>query len=176
MMTVVLESALRTAITVGLVWVTLKLFRVTHVVSQKIAWSLVLIAALAMPSMMRWHTFRFSLPIALRSYPAIWPSTKAAIYPQVKTMEGPPPNSVRPGIESPDTRSRLGPRLAKFDGLTATVYLTICVILLLRLLLGFTAALAHGQGMDLIPLRRTVGEEVTKRVRDRARPLHHATP
>ncbi len=140
MMTVVLESALRTAITVGLVWVTLKLFRVTHVVSQKIAWSLVLIAALAMPSMMRWHAFRFSLPIALRSYPT-WPSTKAATFPQVQTIEGPTPNSVRPAIESPDTRSRPGPRIAKLDGFTATVYLTICVILLLRLLLGLTWAL-----------------------------------
>ena len=70
-----------------------------------------------------------------------WPSTKATTFPQVQTIEGPTPNSVRPAIESPDTRSRPGPRIAKLDGFTATVYLTICVILLLRLLLGLTWAL-----------------------------------
>ena len=125
---------------VGLVWVTLKLFRVTHVVSQKIAWSLVLIAALAMPFVMRWHTFKLSLPMAVRSYPTIWPSTKALVFPQVGTIEGATPNSVRPATKSTDTRSRPGPRLAKLDLFTATVYLTICAILLLRLLLGLTWA------------------------------------
>ena len=140
MVTVVLELALRTAITAGLVWVTLKLFRVTHVVSQKIAWGLVLIAALAMPSMIRWHAFRFSLPIALRSDPAIWPSTKAVTFPRVHAIEGPTPNSVRPPIESPDTRSRPGPLIAELDRFTAAVYLTICVILLLRLPLGLAWA------------------------------------
>jgi len=140
MMTVVLESALRTAITVGLVWVTLKLFRVTHVVSQKIAWSLVLIAALAMPSAMRWHAFRFSLPMALRSYPTIWPSTEAAAFPQVQTIEGATSNSVHPAIESPDTRSSAGLRMAKLNRFIAGIYLTICATLLLRLLLGLTWA------------------------------------
>jgi beta-lactamase regulating signal transducer with metallopeptidase domain len=140
MMAVVLESALRTAITVGLVWVTLKLFRVTHVVSQKIAWTLVLIAALAMPCVMRWHAFRFSLPIALQSYPTNWPSTKPAVFPQVQTIAGATPNSVRPAIKSPDTRSSPGPRVATLDHFTVTVYLTICSILLLRLLLGLTWA------------------------------------
>ena len=140
MMTLVLESALRTAITVGLVWVTLKLFRVTHVVSQKIAWSLVLIAALAMPSVMRWHAFKFSLPMALRSYPTIWPSTKVLVFPQVQTIEEATPNSVRPATKSPDTHSSPGPHMAKLDLFTTTVYLTICAILLLRLLLGLTWA------------------------------------
>ena len=140
MMTAVLESALRTAITVGLVWLTLKLFRVTHVVSQKIAWSLVLIAALAMPSVMRWQAFRFSLPMALRSYPTIWPSTKAAVFSQVQTIEAVTSNSVRPAIKSPDTRSSPGPRMAKLNRFTARAYLTICAILLLRLLLGLAWA------------------------------------
>jgi len=139
MMTAVLESSLRTAITVGLVWVTLKLFRVTHVVSQKIAWSLVLIAALAMPSVMRWHAFRFSLPMALRSYPTIWPSTEAT-FPQVQTIEGATSNSVYPAIESPDTRSSPGLRMAKLNRFIAGIYLTICAILLSRLLLGLTWA------------------------------------
>jgi beta-lactamase regulating signal transducer with metallopeptidase domain len=140
MMTVVLESALRTAITVGLVWVTLKLFRVTHVVSQKIAWSLVLIAALAMPSVMRWHAFRVSLPTALRSYSTIRPSTGAAVFPQVRTIEGATSNSMRRAIKPPDTRSGLVPRMAKLNRSAASVYLTICAILLLRLLLGLTWA------------------------------------
>jgi beta-lactamase regulating signal transducer with metallopeptidase domain len=139
MMTSVLESALRTAVTVGLVWVILKLFRVTHVVSQKIAWSLVLIAALAMPSVMRWHAFRFSLPMALRSYPTIWPSTEAA-FPQVQTTQGATSNSLHPAIQSLDTRSSPGLRMAKLNHFIAGIYLTICAILLLRLLLGLTWA------------------------------------
>jgi hypothetical protein len=124
MMTSVLESALRTAVTVGLVWVILKLFRVTHVVSQKIAWSLVLIAALAMPSVMRWHAFRFSLPMALRSYPTIWPSTEAA-FPQVQTTQGATSNSLHPAIQSLDTRSSPGLRMAKLNHFIAGIYLTI---------------------------------------------------
>jgi hypothetical protein len=40
MMSVILESALRTAIMAALVWSALRLFRVTHVVAQKIAWCL----------------------------------------------------------------------------------------------------------------------------------------
>jgi beta-lactamase regulating signal transducer with metallopeptidase domain len=140
MMAVVLESALRTAITVGLIWVTFKLFRVTHVVSQKIAWCLVLIAALTMPSVMRWHAFRVSLPPALQSYSTIRQSTKGAVLPQVRTIEEATPNSVRPAIKSPDTRSSLGSRMAKLDRSAANVYLTICAILLLRLLLGLTWA------------------------------------
>jgi beta-lactamase regulating signal transducer with metallopeptidase domain len=139
-MTTILESALRTAITVALVWVLLRLFRVTHVVSQKIAWGLVLVAAIAMPSVMRWHAFKFPLPASLRSYAAVRPPAKAQVSSGVQMIEGATPNSAWPAIKSPDPSSNRRPHIAGLHFFVATVYATICAILLLRLLLGLTCA------------------------------------
>jgi len=55
MMALILESAARTLLLAAAVWLALRIFRVTHVVGQKIAWTLVLAAAIAMPFLMRWH-------------------------------------------------------------------------------------------------------------------------
>ena len=139
MMTIV-ESALRTAITIALVWLLLRLFRVTHVVSQKIAWCLVLVASIAMPSVMRWHAFKFPLPISLRSYPAVRPLAEAQVPSGVQMIEGATPHSVWPAIKSPDPSWNRPSHIADIHFFVATVYASICGILLLRLLLGLTCA------------------------------------
>jgi hypothetical protein len=149
MMTVVLESALRTGITAGLVWVTLKLFRVTHVVSQKIAWSLVLIAALAMPTLMRWQAFKFTLPTHLRSYTTIWPSTGSPVSSQIQAIGAATPSPMLSAIVSPGTGSSASTRPQR-QRLAAIFYLTFCAIFLLRLLLGLSWAFRVWRGAQPI--------------------------
>jgi hypothetical protein len=55
MTTLVVESVLRSLVMAAIVWCGLKLLRVRHVLAQKIAWALVLVAACAMPLLMRWQ-------------------------------------------------------------------------------------------------------------------------
>ena len=134
MMTVILESALRTSIMAAFVWATLRLSRVSHVVAQKIAWCLVLAAAVAMPSLMQRHAFKVSLPVALRSYRATWPG--AQVSPRVHRVTGSTAASVRPVLEAGDASSNTRQRVAELYFLAAIAYLMICAIFLLRLLLG----------------------------------------
>jgi beta-lactamase regulating signal transducer with metallopeptidase domain len=50
-----IESALRALLVALVVWTGLRLFRVSNVIAQKAAWALVLVAAVAMPLVMRWQ-------------------------------------------------------------------------------------------------------------------------
>ena len=140
MMAMILESGLRTATTAAFVWAILRLFRVGHVVAQKVAWCLVLAAAFAMPSMMRWHVFNFRLPVALCSYPAIWPLAKMQVSPRVHLIERGTASSVRPAIKSAYVSATLRQRIAKLYLFAAIGYLIICATFLLRLLVGLTRA------------------------------------
>jgi beta-lactamase regulating signal transducer with metallopeptidase domain len=54
-LTVLLEATLRALIAALAVWAVIRLLRIRNVLAQKAAWGLVLIAALAMPLLMRWR-------------------------------------------------------------------------------------------------------------------------
>lgn len=54
-LTVLLEATLRALIAALAVWAGMRLLRVRNVLAQKAAWGLVLVAALAMPFLMRWQ-------------------------------------------------------------------------------------------------------------------------
>ena len=54
MMNALLEATLRSLLMAATVWAGLRLLRVSHVMAQKMAWGLVLAAAVAMPFLMRW--------------------------------------------------------------------------------------------------------------------------
>ena len=56
-LTVLLEATLRALIAALAVWAVIRLLRIRNVPAQKAAWGLVLIAALAMPFLMRWQLF-----------------------------------------------------------------------------------------------------------------------
>ena len=60
MMSIILESSARTLLLAVAVWTVLRLLRVRHVIAQKIAWTLVLAAAIAMPFLMRWRVIQVS--------------------------------------------------------------------------------------------------------------------
>ena len=136
MMTVILESALRTSIMASFVWATLWLSRVSHVVAQKIAWCLFLAAAVAMPSLTQQHAFKFSLPVALRSDRATWPLAGAQDSPRVHMIAESTATSVRPVLKAGDAGSNTRQRIAELYFLAPIAYLMICAIFLLRLLLG----------------------------------------
>lgn len=55
MTTLVVESVIRSLLMAIMIWTGLKTLRVHHILAQKIAWSLMLLAAFAMPPLMRWQ-------------------------------------------------------------------------------------------------------------------------
>jgi outer membrane biosynthesis protein TonB len=140
MMEVILESALRTAITAALVWSALRLFRVTHVVAQKIAWCLVLVAAFAMPSVMGWRFIKLPAPLVLRTnwlrerlpVAQMLPESLGITKATAITLTPPKRTGYAP------SNSRL--HIVRLYSFAAVSYLTICSILLLRMLIGLALA------------------------------------
>src|SRR5271170_3360310 len=83
MMTILLESAARTLVLAAAAWVALRILRVRHVVAQKIAWTLVLAAAVTMPFLARWHWITLR-PVTV---PASWVSAfRASASPTLATV------------------------------------------------------------------------------------------
>jgi beta-lactamase regulating signal transducer with metallopeptidase domain len=63
MIPVLVEAALRALLVAGTVRSGLRIFRVSNVLAQKIAWALVLASAVAMPLVMRWHILAPSMAL-----------------------------------------------------------------------------------------------------------------
>jgi TonB family protein len=141
MITVILASALRVLLLTVIVWAILRVFRVSHVVAQKIAWCLVLAAAIAMPSLARWRTFRFPSPLELYSYRATSPSTEAQVSAKVLQTAGFTVTSVYPTPNAGRAIPRLDHRVTEFVHWAAIAYLITCAAFVLRLLLGLYWAL-----------------------------------
>ena len=105
MMNVVVEAALRSLLMGAMVWAGLRLLRIGQVMVQKMAFGLVLIAALAMPFLMHWHMVESRLAIVVPIYrlaqvthasaPVAAPP---AIHPRL-TTEARPASEVRPITE-----------------------------------------------------------------------------
>ena len=72
MIGLVLEAAIRSLLMACVVWGTMRLLRVHHVIAQKVAWVLVLLAAVAMPLVMRAPFFagKQLVGIPLLSFPS----------------------------------------------------------------------------------------------------------
>src|SRR5262249_20165221 len=75
MLTLLLESAARSLVLGLAVWCGLKLFHVRGVQVERIVWTVVLIAALAMPLLMQWSTVAVPTP----AVPAIWSATSTPV-------------------------------------------------------------------------------------------------
>jgi TonB family protein len=140
MITVIIESSLRTLLLAVIVWTILRVFRVSHVFALKIAWCLVLAAAVAMPSLTRWRTLGFR-PLVLYSYRATWPLTEAQVSARVPKIAGFPVVSVDPTPGTGRAPSAPDHRTVEFAHLATTAYLVTCAILLLRLILGLNCAM-----------------------------------
>jgi beta-lactamase regulating signal transducer with metallopeptidase domain len=69
MIAVLIESALRALLVALTVGAGLRLFRVTNVLAQKAAWSLMLVSAVAMPLLMRWQVLPASMAFRVPAPP-----------------------------------------------------------------------------------------------------------
>src|SRR5580658_10459679 len=65
MIRALIEAALRALLVAMTVWAGLRLLRVSNVLAQKVAWGLVLAAALAMPFVMRWQVLPPSMALTV---------------------------------------------------------------------------------------------------------------
>jgi len=127
-----LESAFRSLMMATVVWAGIKVLRVNNVVVQKTAWILVLIAALAMPGLMRWNL----------------PQHRAAVVVPVqelmpKVVDAPAVSTTTITIFPPATATSAPIKRWSFSdwkSFVAPVYLTICAVLLLRLIVGLAMA------------------------------------
>jgi beta-lactamase regulating signal transducer with metallopeptidase domain len=127
-----LESAFRSLMMATVVWAGIKVLRVNNVVVQKTAWILVLIAALAMPGLMRWNL----------------PQPRAAVVVPVQELipgvvDTPAVNTTTITVFPPPMETSAPIKrwsLSDWKSFVAPVYLTICAVLLLRLIVGLAMA------------------------------------
>jgi hypothetical protein len=145
MLALLAESALRSLLLGGAVWVGLKLLRVKNPHVQMTAWTMVLVASLAMPGLMRLVTVTVTVAEAPPSPLAqiIWPARAAppAIDPAAESVQMPAvpstPHEAGPAFPSHVTATNAGDRPAiDWRTLATAVYAAGGGLLLLRLLIG----------------------------------------
>lgn len=134
----ILESALRSLMMAAVVWAGIKMLRVSSVLVQKMAWSLVLFSALAMPALMHWHALQpksavivpihHLLPETVNA-PA---STTITAFPEIAPAAAVVRQAATPGSYSP---------IAHWREWIMPAYFLVSAILLLRLLVGLALAL-----------------------------------
>jgi beta-lactamase regulating signal transducer with metallopeptidase domain len=125
MLAMMAESAVRSLLLGGAVWVGLKLFRVRNPQVQMTCWTVVLVASLTMPVLMHWTTVTITLAPSVIDAPAhLWPAPATA--PDTLPMMPALPGAMTPS--SPPS----------FDWLivATAIYAAVAGLLLLRLVLG----------------------------------------
>lgn len=162
MTAMVIEAALRGLLFAAAVGLGLRLLRIRHVPTRKAAWSLVLLASLAMPLLMRWQPGRLAWVLPARLTQAIAPPMRAAS-PEpagvvvTADLAMPPADSYRPGAihailgeapARPGTRSQHGFAWPPAARMLAMAYAAVCAALLLRLLIGLAAAMRLWMSAD----------------------------
>ena len=162
MMTILLESAARTLILAAAAWLALRIFRVRHVMAQKIAWTLVLAAAVVMPFLMRWHwiTLRpVTIPSSWALSSGVSSSAATPAHRALPVVRAAAPIPLRQAPEPVATTDAITPvviqlapaasappvparhwTLAQIRGFILPAYLAVCGVLLLRLLFGLVLA------------------------------------
>jgi hypothetical protein len=177
MTAVMIEAALRALAFAIAVGASLRLLRVRNVPVRKAAWSVVLIASLAMPFLMRWPAAagwagRFAWAVPIRVKQLAVPQTQVKTAPAVLLASDDTPvaltasTAVAPSPVAisavPDdvpvtltVASTEAPRPTKFQWppagrLIAMMYLAVSGVLLLRLLWGLVVALRLWMTADLV--------------------------
>ncbi|MGB9028717.1 MAG: M56 family metallopeptidase, partial [Acidobacteriaceae bacterium] len=177
MTAVMIEAALRALVFAVAVGASLRLLRVTNVPVRKAAWTVVLIASLAMPFLMRWPAatgwagrFGWAVPIRVKQVAVAPAQVKAAPVVVLTSEEAPvalpESTTVAPSpvvlsavpddvavttpVASTDLPRHTGFQWPLPGRLIATVYLAVTGALLLRLLWGLVAALRLWMTADLV--------------------------
>jgi BlaR1 peptidase M56 len=186
---VLIESALRSLLTAAIVWTGLRLFRITHVLAQKVAWTLVLASAIALPLQIlnpgrAAAAHEFVLPV-YRVLPPVTPfpaaplrhssrelqhaaaNTAGIAMPHASVPDPDAPSShPLPGSRSSTTAATRRPLSnAAWIALGTSLYLILCAILLSRVLFGLAAA--FGIWRRALPLEQSgdAGEDSSAAVR-----------
>jgi hypothetical protein len=142
MLALLAESALRSLLLGGAVWVGLKLLRVKNPHVQMTAWTMVLLASLAMPGLMRLVTVtvaeappplaRIMWPAPAAPVPAIEPAPEPARTPPAAVLAA----ETRAAAPSPGPTTNAAERRIDWRMLATAVYAAVAGLLLLRLLVG----------------------------------------
>jgi beta-lactamase regulating signal transducer with metallopeptidase domain len=127
MLAILAESALRSLLLGGVVWIGLNLLRIKNPHVHMISGAVVLVASLSMPLLMHWTTVTVTLdPSPVPALENLWPANSAV-------LESSPLPS-----EASDFVAPLGPNHVAFNwlGLATAIYALVTGILLLRLAVG----------------------------------------
>ena len=142
MLALLAESALRSLLLGGAVWAGLKLLRVRNPHVQMTAWTMVLVASLAMPALMRLVTVTLVAPPAPLAE-IMWPAPGAPAQAEQLAPDLTQPPEFAPAAEaravspSRDSMTDAVERQAPDWRMLATVaYVLVAGVLLLRLLIG----------------------------------------
>lgn len=140
-----LEAALRSLALGGTVWLALRFLRIERPQIRMIAWTVVLLASLAMPIMMHWTTVSVPIRAPASSAGAIAPAASAARPPAPATQllsesMSVPPAAVAAGAAAQLRQSSASSPAAvlatNWQALTVDIYLAVGGVLLLRLAVG----------------------------------------
>ena len=171
MLALLLESALRSFLLGAAVWLGLSLLRVRNPHVQMTAWTLVLVASLAMPALMRLVTVTIPAAPPAPLAQIIWPAP--AISPP--TIEG-SPQAARPVFSEPRAAEKAAPaphepaievvarHAVDWRAVATAVYLFVGAMLLARLIIG--VVLTWRLARAARPVRATWAAGVDVRVSD----------
>jgi beta-lactamase regulating signal transducer with metallopeptidase domain len=158
MMSLIVESVLRSLLMAAMVWLGIKLFRVSNALAQKLAWSLVLLVAFSMPLLMRWQTAhpRAALTVPVRRI-AVVSEAVSQMESRVRAakLDAPESDASLPALSTTVILPQVSPlvsldrqpvrtaqwKLSTFVPYLVPAYLAICGVLLLRLLIGVALAI-----------------------------------
>jgi beta-lactamase regulating signal transducer with metallopeptidase domain len=142
MLALLLESALRSLLLGAAVWLGLKLLRVKNPHAHMTAWTLVLVASLAMPALMRLVTVTIPDAPPAPLAQIIWPAPAAAPLPE------PAPQPAEPIVAAPyaaegqvlapprETAEVAIIRTIDWRAVAMAVYAIVAAVLLVRLMVG----------------------------------------
>ena len=156
-----LEAALRSLALGGVVWLSLRLFRIENPQTRMTAWIAVLIVSLSMPVLMHWTTVNLPVDAPASSATARVPAAPAAPRPAAPTqlsaesMRSPTAEAdagpVSQSFESAPASPRAETAAIDWQSLAIGLYLAVGGALLLRLAIGLAltwSLMRRGQRLD----------------------------
>jgi hypothetical protein len=169
MLALLLESALRSLMLGVAVWLGLALLRVRNPRAQMTAWTVVLVASLAMPVLMHHLTVTVPAPapplhLFESPSPALGPLSEQSEVPAHRGLALPP--AAEPGVVqsprpvTPDLADRHGWSGFDWRALPAAVYLAVVGVMLLRLLTGLLLSVRMARAARPIQEGWTDGADV----------------
>jgi hypothetical protein len=133
MLAILAESALRSLVLGGVVWIGLNLLRVRNPNLHMTCWAMVLVASLSMPMLMHWTTVTVTvdaLPMPAAEH--LW----SARNPLPDTSPEPPGASLQSEPGMPATGLAKHAEAVSWQALATAIYALVAGILLLRLAVG----------------------------------------